>query len=453
MKTFFSALGIDRAILYTLFGRGWSMLAGLITIGFITKYLSTAEQGFYYTFTSLLGLQIVFELGMSYVVLQFASHEMAHLAWTPEGSLEGDEKARSRLRSLLVLVAKWYGTISLLIILGVLPTGWIFFSMNSHQVNVSWQFAWTWLVMSAALNIFIIPIIAILEGCGHVAEVARMRMVQGVAGSLTCWIALTAGGGLLAMPAMNTVMVAVGLAWLWYEYRVFFKALFSAHLPESRISWQSEIWPFQWKIALSWLSGYFIFQLFAPVLFAYRGPIAAGQLGMSLSIVSAISSVAIAWVNTKTPLFGNLIALKRYRELDALFFRVLKQSTAVVILGVSCMLLIKIYLASAGNPLNERILPMLPFLLLLLTVIVNHIIFAEAAYLRSHKAEPFMLLSVIMGVLVAGATLLFGKLFGAVGMMAGYFIFSLFVGLGWGSWIFHQKRLAWHDISKESHIG
>lgn len=34
-----------------------------------------------------------------------------------------------------------------------------------------------------------------------------------------------------------------------------------------RVSWKTEIWPLQWRIALSWLSGYFIFQLFTPILF------------------------------------------------------------------------------------------------------------------------------------------------------------------------------------------
>lgn len=452
MKRIFIVLGVDRAIAYTLIGRAWSMLAGLITIWFITKYLSTTEQGFYYTFASLLGLQIVFELGMSYVVMQFASHEMAHLKWTLEGKLEGDEKAKSRLSSLLILVAKWYGTISILIVIAILPAGWIFFSMNIHDTDVSWKIAWIWLVLSAALNIFIVPIFALLEGCGLVSQVARIRMVQGVGGSIACWLIFVCEGRLLAMPAMNSIMLVIGLIWLWVGYRNFFKSLLLTQLPINPINWRIEIWPFQWRIALSWLSGYLIFQLFSPALFAYRGPIEAGQLGMSLSIVGAISSIAIAWVNTKTPQFGHFVAMKRFQALDILFFQTLKQSTFVVMLGGIVILLLKLYLASIASPLNERLLPIIPFSLLLLTAIVNHIIFAEAAYLRSHKAEPFMVLSLTTGLLITCVIFLFGKQFGALGMMASYFLISLIVGLGWGSWIFHQKKLAWHEIKQEPQI-
>ncbi len=448
MKKLLNALGVDRAIAYTLLGRGWGVLSGLITLWFISRYLAPAEQGFYYTFASVLALQVVFELGMSYVVMQFASHEMANLTWTAGGILEGDEKAKSRMRSLLALVVKWYSAISLLIVLGILPAGWIFFTMNNHGTNVIWQLAWIWLVLAAALNIFITPIFAIFEGCGRVAEVARMRMTQGIMGSIAAWLMFAVGGGLLAMPVMNTVMVIVALFWLWYRYRMFFKELLSAHLPASHIGWKTEIWPFQWKVALSWLSGYFIFQLFVPVLFAYRGPLEAGQMGMSLSIAMALSSVAMAWVNTKAPLFGNLVALKRFQELDVLFFRVLRQSALVIMLGGVVLLIGDWLLVNMGSAIHERILPILPFALLICTVVINHIVFAEAAYLRSHKEEPFMWLSIAVGLLIAVITLLVGKQYGATGMMMGYFIVSL-VSLGCGTWIFRLKKSEWHENQVE----
>jgi hypothetical protein len=437
-------LGIDRAIAYTLLGRGWGVLSGLITLWFISRYLAPAEQGFYYTFASVLALQVLFELGLSYVVMQFASHEMAHLSWSVDGKLEGNAKAKSRLRSLLVLVVKWYGAISLLIVIGILPAGWIFFTMNGHNANVSWQLAWFWLVLVAALNIFVIPIFAVLEGCGRVAEVARMRMMQGISGSIIAWLAFVSGGRLLAMPVMNTAMVIVALIWTWRGYSVFFKDILSAHLHDINISWKTEIWPMQWRVALSWLSGYFIFQLFVPVLFAYRGPAEAGKMGMSLSIAMALSTLAIAWVNTKAPVFGNLVALKRYLELDILFFRVLSQSLVVVILGSLVLLIGYWFLQKTGSSIHERILPILPFVLLICTVVVNQIVFAEAAYLRSHKEEPFMWLSIVVGLLIAASTFFIGKQYGSTGMMLGYFTVSLFVSLGWGTWIFFTKRKIWH---------
>src|SRR6185369_3301792 len=95
--------------------------------------------------------------------------------------------------------------------------------------------------------------------------------------------------------------------------------LLSYSVKEHAIGWRREIWPFQWRIALSWLCGYFIFQIFTPVLFAFQGPVTAGQMGMSLTISSGIGSIAVAWMSTKAPVYGGLIARGEIGELDRIF--------------------------------------------------------------------------------------------------------------------------------------
>jgi len=67
-------IGLDSAIAYTVLARGWAGVSGLITVALIARRLSPAEQGYYYTFGSLVALQIVFELGFSVVILQLATH-------------------------------------------------------------------------------------------------------------------------------------------------------------------------------------------------------------------------------------------------------------------------------------------------------------------------------------------------------------------------------------------
>src|SRR5882757_3771880 len=94
-------LGLDRAIVFTVLARGWQSLAGLVTIALIGRFLSPAEQGYYYTFGSLVALQIVFELGFSVVVLQLATHEVAHLTVLPDGTIAGPVDSHGRLASIL----------------------------------------------------------------------------------------------------------------------------------------------------------------------------------------------------------------------------------------------------------------------------------------------------------------------------------------------------------------
>ena len=159
-----------------------------------------------------------------------------------------------------------------------------------------------------------------MEGCGFVPNIARLRLVQAVSGSTLAWLALISHHGLFA-PAM-IIAGNAGVASVWLAQKRDLLIPLMRHNPGAhRIHWMKEVWHFQWRIAVSWLSGYFIFQLYNPVLFKYRGAIVAGQMGMSLTLTNALITVAISWVNTKAAPFGSMIARKEYVRLDQLFFQ------------------------------------------------------------------------------------------------------------------------------------
>lgn len=443
MKKLLAYVGVDHAIAYTLTGRGWGLLSGVVTLLLVVRYLTPDEQGYYYTFASLLAMQILFELGMSVVVMQFASHEMAHLSWSEAGTIEGDAKAKSRLRSLIMLVTKWYGVIAILLIVVILPIGWLFFSANHSHATVNWQVAWVLLILTGATNIFFMPFLALLEGCGRVTEIARLRMEQNMIGSLLAWSVLMGGGGLLALPAMNAGLALTVLIWLWRTKKFFILGLLAQKVSAGTVNWKSEIWPFQWRIALSWLSGYFIFQLFTPILFAYQGAVVAGQMGMSISIANALMGISVAWINTKAPGFGSLVSKKDYINLDRVFALTLTRSLAVMVVLGGGLCTVN-YIAHAELMLFAyRILNPLPFLLLVLATIFAYVTYAQAAYLRAHKEEPFMWISLMSAALIGGLTVMLGKEYGATGLMVAYATVYGIVGVGWGSRIFFSKRREW----------
>jgi len=75
-----TVLGLDRAVGFTVLARFWGSAAGLVTVLLIARFLTPAEQGYYYTFGSPVAIQMIFELGFSFVILQMASHERARLS-------------------------------------------------------------------------------------------------------------------------------------------------------------------------------------------------------------------------------------------------------------------------------------------------------------------------------------------------------------------------------------
>jgi len=70
IRSLASKVGIDKSILYTSSSRVIQALGGVVAILFVAKYLTGLEQGFYYTFGSIVAIQVFFELGLNGIITQ-----------------------------------------------------------------------------------------------------------------------------------------------------------------------------------------------------------------------------------------------------------------------------------------------------------------------------------------------------------------------------------------------
>jgi hypothetical protein len=228
------------------------------------------------------------------------------------------------------------------------------------------------------------------------------------------------------------------------HFRRLLIGLISRSVAKHSVSWRHEIWPFQWRIAVTWLASYFTLQLVNPILFLFRGPVAAGRMGMSLSIANSIGTVGLAWMSTKAAPFGNLIARGETSALDGLFFRTLRQS--LVLLSTACAgFFLCLLIADRFLPrLAARVLPNWAFALLLVTTLLNHIFFSEALYLRAHKREPLLVQAVVVAVLMTISTYVSARFWGASGITVGYFLFAGILAVAWGTRTFLDKRREWY---------
>lgn len=437
-------LGLDRAIGFTILARFWSSAAGIVTVALIAHFLSPSQQGYYYTFGSLVALQIVFELGFSFVILQMASHERAHLSISASHEITGNSVAHARLASVIQKAVRWYSFAAVFMAATLVPAGFWFFGTHAQSGGepVFWRVPWCAVVLAAMVTFQIDPILSFMEGCGYVADVARLRLLQSATGSVLAWLALVTGHGLFAPSMMLFGMGSAGIGWLAVRRRLLL-GLLRHDVGSDRIVWGTEVWPFQWRIAVSWLCGYFLFQLFNPVLFAYRGAVTAGQMGMTLSLTNALQTVAISWVSTKAAPFGRLIAKREFRQLDVTFFRAISQAVVVCVAGAISIWLGCLYLNLQHYKFANRLLPPWLLAVMLLSAIVNIVIFGEAHYLRAHKQEKLFLNSLLGAICVALSTVLLGRRYGAAGMVIGYFIVNL-GGLVWSTQVFVKYRRIWH---------
>jgi len=122
---------------------------------------------------------------------------------------------------------------------------------------------------------------------------------------------------------------------------------------------------------------------------------------LSVNINLSLGLITLSWMSTKAAPFGNLVARGKLDELDHLFFKTLRQSTALVTVGAvtafTVVLLLNRYIPSIGH----RMVSVPVFLVLLLTTVCNHVVQSEALYLRSFKQEPFLLMSISVAVVMS----------------------------------------------------
>jgi len=434
------AIGLDRAIVYTVAARLCQIASSVGTVLLILHFLSPAEQGYYYTVFSLAALQTVFELGFSFVILQMAAHESALLIFHPDGRIEGDHVAHARLASVLHLTVRWYLRAALALAVVLLPLGILFFAQMAHAVDrVHWLGPWVAAVLATSVTFFLTPLCSFIEGCNHVRQVARLRMYQALIVMAISWSTIASGHGLYACALINlgwTVSCLVFLA----RRGPLVLSLLRYPTGENGISWRSEIWPFQWKIAVSWLCCYFTMQVFTPVIFAFRGPEEAGRMGISLSIVGYLPIVALCWMMPKAVPFGQLIKFGRFEELDALFWGTFKQSVVLILILTGTCFTAVLCVQSLLPKIGSRLETPFIFALLLFAAAGSFAVQSMAIYLRSFKREPYLFQSMAVALLTVAGILLTASRWGSLAIAIIYFAVSGVVGLLWAIAIFQSQR-------------
>lgn len=442
------ALGLDSAVAFTSLARMVSIAGSAVTVLLIVRFLSPVEQGYYYTLLSLVALQMVFELGFSFVVQQLAAHECVHLVLSEDGSVSGDPAAHARLASVLQLSMRWYSVTAVAMGLLLAPLGALFFARHAGPAaaQVAWQGPWLLAIAASIAGLWCQPFYSFLDGCGQVRAVAVLRLRQAVVGMVLAWTAMLLHHGLYSPALVIAGQVVTGLIFLATR-RQLLTGLLSHQARDASIRWSREVWPFQWRIAVSCVCSYFTMQVFIPILFALRGPVEAGQMGMSLSITGYMTSLTMPWITTKATPFGRLIAQRQFEGLDRLFMRTLGQSLSVFAIIALAADGAAAALTFVAPKLAARMVSPQLFAVLVLAAGATCVAQSLATLLRSFKQEPFLWQSLTVASLTLLLAVFVAPRWGNAGVTLGYLAISAGIGLPSALVIFARARSKYLAIS------
>lgn len=454
LKRVLQKAGVDGAVEFAVLARMWQLLTGPLTQLILVVSFSKATQDYYYAFTSMLGMQVFIELGLHVVLISVSSHEWSRLS-LQEGRIVGDAGAKSRLISLGRMMLRWYGKAALIFAAAITIAGFLFFGRSEFagtggslvRENVAWITPWIALVIVNGLQLPLLPLTAILEGCNQLAVINRVRFWQAVAGTVVVWLALTCGFGLWSLVASATIRLAGELYLVAVRYRAFFTA-FRSPPEQDQVDWKREIFPLQWRIAVQGILLWLANSMPLLLIFKVFPEGEAAQLGMTWTILTALQGASLAWIETRRSMFGALIAARKFKELDELFFRMMRLSMVIMTAAVICFSLTVWWLGTRSEWLLERLanrmLPVGPTVMFALAMVLLQFALCTNLYVRAHKRDPYLVASIISSLTVAALQVLFGNRYGGSGVAAGYLVGIACVQVPLWTLIWVQTRREWH---------
>ena len=306
----------------------------------------------------------------------------------------------------------------LLLFVILLIVGAYLFGAKSDS-NINWL--WPWVSLSALISfeLLLVPTFSILTGCKDVFFVFSLQLIKVIINTIFIWISIVLGFGIWSLVIGAGISILISTIVLFY-FRADIIIQMIKHNIKDTFNWKSEMWPMQWKIALSWLCGYFTINLFTPVLFHFQGPEAAGQMGIVFTIVNVIAFIPSLWMKPNMPKLGMYISKKNYSKLDNLFFKLLKVVITFILL-TSFIMWGGFFIIDIFNfNFSSRMLPLSTVTILIIARTLSSITSPFSDYLRAHKKEPLVIPTVISSLFIAVSNIYFASKFSSYEMMVGY---------------------------------
>ncbi len=402
------------------------MVGSLIIVMFT---MTPDEQGYFWVFLSMSTLLPVGELGLSQVVLQTASH------YSARGEAENLHRFWRLAFRISMLLTPLAAILLLICGMFVFTAG----GGTPEGARVSWQLPWLLFVLINAVERFLTPAVAFVEGSVSAGLSWRFQAALETCAGAALLLALLSHAGLWSLTYFALARSSV-LAIFLATQRSHFGSVTGPVFTFGE--WRREIWPYQWKVAVNTATSFLIFRSFNPIIFIELGPLAAGRFAVSLGVMVNWLSIAIVWPLSQTARLGRLFTLGYYPALRRAFVIMLIGSTLFAALGAASLLLGLVALQELRPAIAERIADFPTTGLLLFSAVIHHVIFCFAVLLRSGRQDPILPFT-IFGSLFTFAAIWKSAQIGDLFTIAVTYSLCTLLGLLMTALVFFQSPAGW----------
>lgn len=277
--------------------RGVHATLGLITLYLVTRYLNASEQGFYYVISTIVGIMLALDLGLTNVLVPLISKYRST-------DISTSDSSGNIALSIASYGIVWY-LITGLLILALAPCGFAFLNLRAEADTQNLKVAWYLTIAANAAIHMLSPFLLTLEGMGKIKEVYILKIIQSLVGAATLWVALVFGAGILATPIAPTAIFACTVLWLCARHSDFIKKTITS---KPINNWRKIIWPIQWRTGANIFLGYVLIFIYTPIYYLNFGAEAAGKIGITMACVNTLYVLSASGVVGNISNFARLIA-------------------------------------------------------------------------------------------------------------------------------------------------
>ena len=390
----------------------------LTSIFLVTSNFPPDLIGYYYIFLSAVGVQVLFEKGMSLTTIQVISREFAGTPHSGSVTTWGLQ-TKGLIRKFLL----WFGKAGALFggVLFCFGTAYIAISTDDHS-GVNWKLPWVLLVCTQSLLLASMPILMVREAQGFLFEVWLVRLSAEIVGFTAFSLSVYLGVGLQALSMALTAKLVCYLFFLVIR-KEYAAALIDSLRANVDIQeyWDNSVALFQKRISISWLAGYASHHSVTLVLFSFFSPTLAGAYGVSWQIMQGIASVSLIPLSTKVQAMAANSALGLDRLNKVGYIRSMPIIFSAFILGQAAFFTMIWFSPAMHWSTNTKFLPLSYLIPLALISSAGVVITSQAMLVRSRLIEPYTAMSIVdccvhifcatMGVVLADfRVLIFGIL-------------------------------------------
>jgi hypothetical protein len=155
------------------------------------------------------------------------------------------------------------------------------------NVLIIYLLPWSLYAIGALINFFNNSILSFIEGLNKIESVQRIRFFVSIVNTIIIVMVLMLGGNIYALSLGMLLSASPIFISLFSKL----KGILAQLVNVSRgfvYNWKKEILPLSSKYVISFSGGYFMFQIYTPLMHYFHGPIYSGKVGITLALVVAI---------------------------------------------------------------------------------------------------------------------------------------------------------------------